>query len=180
MPGTSGTLYTIGHSNHPWEKFVDLLQAQHIEVLVDVRSQPYSRYTPHFTGTALKAALPTQGIKYLYLGQELGGRPAGREFYDAAGHVLYDRLAESPAFLAGIERLETGLLKYRAAIMCAEENPAACHRRRLVASAIARRGHTVVHIRGDGRLQAEDELRREEQRQPELFDVPDEGDGAPL
>lgn len=178
----TGTLYTIGHSNHPREKFVSLLQAHRIEVLVDVRSQPYSKYAPHFNYTALKAALRKLGIQYLYLGKELGGRPAGREFYDAQGHVLYEPLAASQAFLAGIERLEAGLLKYRVAIMCAEENPARCHRHHLVAKAIARQGHTVLHIRGDGRLQPEDELQADEAtpQQPALFDALDDGDETPL
>ncbi|MDO8673135.1 MAG: DUF488 domain-containing protein, partial [Dehalococcoidia bacterium] len=70
-------IFTIGHSNHAFEAFVDLLRRHGIEVLVDVRSQPYSKYTPHFDHRNLEAAIANQGFKYMYLGKELGGRPDG-------------------------------------------------------------------------------------------------------
>jgi uncharacterized protein (DUF488 family) len=122
-------------------------------LLADVRSSPYSAYVTHFGREELEQALIKGGFKYLYLGKELGGRPDGSEFYDAEGYVLYWRLAESPLFLAGIDRLEQGVNKYRVAIMCSEENPAVCHRQLLVSRVIARRGVTVTHIRGDGALE---------------------------
>ena len=112
-------LYTIGHSNHAPEVFLGLLARHGIEVLVDVRSQPYSRYAAHFDKPGLSALAAGAGITYLFLGQELGGRPEGAEFYDPAdGRVLYDRVAASPLFLSGLARLETGLQRYRVAIMC--------------------------------------------------------------
>src|SRR5438105_15685627 len=92
---TRRCLYTIGHSNHPLDTFIGLLQAHAIQVLVDVRSQPYSRYTPHFESRQLRAAVTSHGIAYLYLGRELGGRPEGAAFYDADSHVRYDLGAES-------------------------------------------------------------------------------------
>src|SRR5829696_9023919 len=116
-------ILTIGHSNYSLEAFIELLRAHRIEVLVDVRSQPYSKYTPHFESRALKESLPAAGIKYLFMGKELGGRPDGDEFYDSEGFVLYSRLAESPLFLEGISRLESGMEQgLRVAIMCSEEN----------------------------------------------------------
>lgn len=112
-------LYTIGHSNHAPEVFLDLLARHGIEVLVDVRSQPYSRYAAHFDKPGLTALVTGAGVKYLFLGKELGGRPESAEFYDPAdGRVLYDRVAASSLFLGGLARLETGLQKYRVAIMC--------------------------------------------------------------
>jgi uncharacterized protein (DUF488 family) len=98
----------------------------------------------------------------LFLGKELGGRPESSEFYDAEGFVLYSRIAESPLFLEGIERLITGITTYRVALMCGEENPANCHRRLLVGRVLAKRGVSVRHIRGDGTVQDEDELAQEE------------------
>jgi hypothetical protein len=151
-------LYTIGHSNHPLDTFLGLLDAHAIQVLVDVRSQPYSKYTPHFESRQLKAAVTAHEILYLYLGKELGGRPDGAEFYDADGYVRYDLVAESPLFLEGLARLEQGIQRYRVAAMCAEEDPAGCHRRLLIGRVLAARGTTVLHIRADGSLQPEDEF----------------------
>jgi uncharacterized protein (DUF488 family) len=151
-------LHTIGHSNHPLEVFIGLLDAHGIQVLVDVRSQPYSKYTPHFESRQLKAAVTSRAIIYLYLGKELGGRPDGDEFYDGDGRVRYDLVAASPLFLAGIARLEDGIQKYRVAAMCAEEDPAGCHRRLLIGRVLAARGVHVLHIRGDGSVQPEEEF----------------------
>lgn len=96
------------------------------------------------------------------MGRELGGRPQDSEFYDAEGFVLYSQIAESPLFLEGIDRLMKGIKTYRVAVMCGEENPANCHRRLLVGRVLAKRGVSVRHIRGDGTIQDEDELAREE------------------
>ena len=161
-------LYTVGHSNHTEEKFLDLLKQYEIEVLVDVRSQPFSRYNPQFNDGNLKAALQTAGVRYLFLGDQLGGRPDGDEFYDAEGYVLYHRFAESPVFLAGVERIESGVRQYRVAIMCSEEDPTVCHRHLLVTRVVSERGVDVQHIRGDGRLQSEQEI-RPQQTQGLLF-----------
>lgn len=148
-------LYSIGHSNHPLDAFLDLLRSHGIEVLLDVRSAPYSRYVPHFNPANLKTALKEAGFQYIYMGKELGGRPEGAEFYDAEGHVRYDRLAASPLFLAGLDRLITGAARYRVAMMCSEENPTDCHRRLLITRVLAGRGIPVQHIRGDGRIESE-------------------------
>jgi len=153
-------IYTVGHSNHPLERVVELLRLHEIDVLADVRSQPYSQYSPHFDRPSIESALKAAGLCYIYLGKELGGRPRGAEFYDPAdGRVLYGRVADTPSFRAGITRLETGIQQYRVVIMCSEENPESCHRRLLVARVLVTRGVAVRHIRADGRLEDETEWR---------------------
>jgi len=155
-------IFTIGHSNHSLEMFIGLLKSHKIDVLVDVRSKPSSRFSPQFNKEGLEKAVKASGIKYLFMGKELGGRPQGSEFYDNYGFVLYSRIAETPLFLEGIDRLIKGIRTYRVAVMCSEENPANCHRRLLIGRVIAERGVGVRHIRGDGRIQDEDSLAREE------------------
>ncbi|HEX3372223.1 MAG TPA: DUF488 domain-containing protein, partial [Candidatus Acidoferrales bacterium] len=146
---------TIGHSNHTMEHFVGLLKAHGIQVVVDERSQPYSKYATQFDQDLLKIALQNVGVRYLYLGRELGGRPEGDEFYDEDGHVLYDRVAASGIFKEGLGRLEKGIREYTVAMLCAEENPSTCHRRLLVGRVLLEHGVRVEHIRGDGRLQTD-------------------------
>ncbi len=157
-------LYTIGHSNHTLDAFLDLLILHTIEVLIDTRSAPYSRFAPQFNKDALKAAVLGQGIKYGFYGKELGGRPDGEEFYDAQGHVLYGEVAQSPLFQEGLARVMSGAEKYRVALLCSEEDPNICHRRLLIVRVLDTRGVSVTHIRGDGRLESEGELQAEEAR----------------
>src|SRR4051794_26625685 len=128
-----GTVYSIGHSSHPSEVFTELLGKHAIQVLVDVRSAPYSRYAPQFDREFLHRMLHAVGIKYLFLGRELGGRPDNQAYYDSDGRVVYSRMTADGAFVSGIERLERGMAEYRVALMCGEEDPAHCHRRLLVA-----------------------------------------------
>ena len=152
------TTFTIGHSNHPLATFLELLNRHRIEAVADVRSAPVSRYVPHFERAALRKSLSDARIRYLFLGRELGGRPRGSEFYDGDGRVLYGRVAASPSFSAGLQRLETAIQASRVAIMCGEEDPTGCHRRLLIGRVLAGRGVVLEHIRGDGRLDSEQDL----------------------
>jgi len=151
-------VFTVGHSNHPLEVFIDLLRSQGIELVVDVRSSPYSRYTTHFNADSVKPALHRAGIRYLFLGTELGGRPQAPEFYDAGGYVLYWRIAATPAFVEGIARLLNLAAAHRLAMLCGEEDPTDCHRRLLVGKVLGGRGVEVRHLRGDGSVQSEDQV----------------------
>lgn len=174
-----GTVYTIGHSSHAAEVFSELLVKHGMQVLVDVRSAPYSRYAPQFDHDILPQSLNKVGIKYLFLGRELGGRPNKQEYYDADGHVVYSRITSDPAFIGGIERLERGMMEFRIALMCGEEDPAHCHRRLLVTRVLMDRGHQVLHIRGDGRVMTDEEVSAESGKslvneQPALFAELDE------
>src|SRR5437764_9290504 len=137
--GSPPVVYSIGHSNHSLERFLDLLRAHSVEVLVDVRSEPYSKYSPHFDRKALEQAVPGVGLRYLFLGQELGGRPKGEEYYDGET-VLYARVAQTALFQEGLARLRRGCRQYRIALMCSEEDPSRCHRYRLVAHELRKLG----------------------------------------
>lgn len=153
-----GAVFTVGHSNHTLLRFLGLLKEHRIGLLVDVRSHPRSRFLPHFGKARLEPALREAGIEYLFLGKELGGRPREREFHDAKGRVLYSRLERTPAFREGIRRVEEEAALRRTAVLCAEEDPFRCHRRLLVGRALVRDGLRLIHLRGDGRVQAEEEL----------------------
>jgi uncharacterized protein (DUF488 family) len=174
-------IWTVGHSNHSLETFFDLLGQHQITLLVDIRSSPYSRYASQFNKEAIRSPLQARDIEYLFLGDLLGGRAEGGQFYDPEGHVLYDRLARSPKFQQGVERLLEQVGTSRAALMCGEEDPTDCHRRLLIGRVLAVGGLKVMHIRGDGQIQSEEEVAEEERfrktkGQLTLFDMeePDE------
>src|SRR5258706_14199457 len=145
---TSLRVLTIGHSNHQVEHFLDLLKSHSVQVVADTRSYPYSEYATQFDQNPLKMALEADGIRYVFLGRELGGRPDGDEFYDDEGHVLYGRVAESQLFLGGIERLEAGIAKFRVGMMGSGENPTDCHRATLVRRGFGDPRAGAVHLSG--------------------------------
>lgn len=159
-------MFTIGHSNHSAKQFMDLLRGHGIEVLVDTRSRPYSRHAPHFNAGDIEATLSGDGIEYLFLGLELGGRPKEESFYDAEGRVDYALVERSRSFLDGIHWLEQEIQARKVALLCSEEDPAGCHRRLLVGRALSERGITIRHIRGDGSVRTEGEVTGD---QPALF-----------
>jgi len=146
------TVFTIGHSTHPIEAFVDLLRRYGITALADIRSVPRSRFNPQYNREPLEQALAAKGISYVFLGEELGGRPANPALY-VDGKVQYQWVAKTEAFQFGIARLVHGAAEFTVAMMCAEKDPAGCHRARLVAPALAREGVAVRHILGDGSIE---------------------------
>ena len=160
--GTDRSVYTIGHSNHSLEDFIDLLKTHRVEMLVDIRSHPYAKYAKHFNKRTLTAAVKAAGIKYQFAGKELGGQPEWEEFYDEDGYVLYSRIAESQPFIDGISLIEEIMQKYRVAILCSEENPSECHRRLLVGRVLDEKGIKVLHIRKARCIDTEEDLREVE------------------
>jgi uncharacterized protein (DUF488 family) len=149
----NATVFTIGHSTHSLEKFVQLLQLHSIGAVADVRSAPYSRFNPQYNKATLEGSLKSFGVKYVFLGRELGARSDDPSAYEH-GRVQYKRLAQAPGFRAGIERVERGAREHRIALMCAEREPLECHRTLLVARALHESGVEVQHILASGKLEA--------------------------
>ena len=147
------TVLTAGHSNHSVEEFIALLRLHGVDEVADVRSAPYSRYTPQFNLGHLETALERAGIGYAFLGAELGGRPADRSCYDANGRVIFERIANTDLFQDGLRYLIRNADERRIAIMCTEKDPLDCHRTLLVARALVERGINVEHILTDGILE---------------------------
>ena len=153
----SNPLYTIGHSNVPAERLLELLHRHEIAALVDVRSQPYSRFNPQFNREELAFFLKKSGLEYVFLGRELGARSEDRACY-RDGRAQYSLMAKTPLFLSGIQRLLSGIDKFRVAIMCAEKDPIGCHRTILISRHLHEQGIEVRHILEDGNIETHDAL----------------------
>jgi len=154
-------LFTIGHSNLPLARFIELLRINDIELVVDVRARPFSRHNPQYNHQPFAKALAEAGFGYVWMGDRLGGVPHGsRQRLD-----VEERLRD-PDFRKGLAELVELAAKKRAALVCAEEDPRRCHRRFLVVRGLVEFGalepEEVVHIRADGRTVTEAELRAEE------------------
>jgi uncharacterized protein (DUF488 family) len=143
-------LFSIGHSNSSLNAFIDLLRRYGIAVLVDTRSQPYSRYNQHFSREPLKQSLEESGIEYVFMGDQLGGRPADRAYYFENGKVDYELLETAPFYLAGIERLLALASDRAIAFMCSEGDYKHCHRYWLITRTLIERGIEVQHILHSG------------------------------
>ena len=153
------TIYTVGHSTHNINKFIELLQKHSITAIADVRSSPFSRYSPQFNKETLATAMKNVGVEYVFMGQELGARPADPHCYEN-GQVSFKAIARKNEFKQGMVRLLKGVQDYRIALVCAEKNPLDCHRTVLVCRSLRSYGVTIQHILEDGRLQSQEDVER--------------------
>jgi uncharacterized protein (DUF488 family) len=143
------TIFTVGHSNHEWDEFLALLRQHGIQVLVDVRSSPYSRYVPQANRETLSRALEAEEIAYRWMGDRLGGKPTGVV-------ADYDRLRTSSSFQEGITDLLSLAEQGHSAIMCSEGDHRKCHRYKLITPALQENEVRVLHIQPDGSVVDED------------------------
>jgi uncharacterized protein (DUF488 family) len=148
---------SVGHSTLPYERFLQLLRRVNVTAIADVRSAPYSRRFPQFNRETLSSELRADGIAYVFLGKELGGRPSEPQLY-CDGIADYERMSRTVDFEKGMDRVVEGAKKYRIALMCSERDPLDCHRCLLVGRTLAQRGVRVNHILGDGGVVSHSEI----------------------
>ncbi len=159
-PPPTGRLFSVGHSNHDLAVFLRLLRLHGVTALADVRSAPYSPRYPQFNREELRSALRAVEILYVFLGDQLGGRPAPRDLYDDEGRVDYEQVRRTDFFRRGLDRLVGGLDEYALAMMCGEADPLDCHRGLMIAPALVERGLIPGHIRKDGSVESTTEMER--------------------
>jgi uncharacterized protein (DUF488 family) len=153
---------TIGHGSHESRAFLGLLRQHGIATVADVRSTPYSRYAPHFSKHALCALLEAAGMRYVWAGDALGGRPRDPACYHQGvvriGNVDYQAMARQTIYQQGVASLLVEAARGAIAVMCSEEDPRRCHRHRLIEPSLRELGITVLHIRADGSLETIDAI----------------------
>jgi uncharacterized protein (DUF488 family) len=149
MATAAGTIHTIGHSTHPLEEFVQILQAHGVRAIADVRLIPKSRRHPHFNADALTESLPRSGIAY-HSFQSLGGRRRPRK--DSPNTAWrnesfrgYADYMQTPAFEESLTQLVELARRTPTTTMCAEAVPWRCHRS-LISDALLVRGWNVLDI----------------------------------
>ena len=152
--------YTVGHSSHKTEDFINLLKDHDIRCIADVRSSPYSKYAPQFNRELLKKDLENSAIEYIYMGNCLGARYTDPSlFFDDKQMVDFEKVSKTVVFRQGvnqvIEKLNNG---FKLALMCAEKDPFDCHRFMLVSHFLSKKGIQMQHIREDGHLESNDDL----------------------
>jgi len=155
-------IFTIGHSNHDISRFISLLKDAKVDLLVDVRSRPYSKHVPHFNKKTIEASLKDEAILYLYMGDRLGGLSSSEP---SGSPLKYHEVSKNVVFISAIEELLKMAEKKQVAIMCAEKDPNRCHRKHLISRELKKRRVEVIHILSDST-----KVRDEDCEIPSLFD----------
>jgi uncharacterized protein (DUF488 family) len=169
-----GNIYTIGYGNLPFIDLLNILVKFNIMILVDIRSRPFSRHRPAYQKRNLEQAVINAGMKYLYLGDKLGGMPEDRRFYDSLGNVDYGILEEEPKYLDGINQIMELSRERDISLLCAEAEPERCHRALLVSETLWKKGIESLHILHDGSALRHSILRTKfENIQGDLFEGAD-------
>jgi uncharacterized protein (DUF488 family) len=149
-------IFTIGHSNLEISDFINLLLANKIELLVDVRSAPYSKLYPHFNRNPLEVSLTKNSIKYIFLGDSVGGRSNNIKDY-SKGRVVYKKIAEKKEYISSINTIIQNSSKYKIVLMCSEKEPLECHRTLLISRSIEAHMVKILHIHRDGQIESQSE-----------------------
>jgi len=139
-------IYTIGHSSMTQESFVDILKSFKIDIVVDVRSSPYSKFVSHFNRENIKKSLIENGMRYIFLGDYIGGKPRDKKYYEN-GKVNYRLISKSDRYSEGINRIIELNNENDIVLMCSEEDPYNCHRHNLITQTLVKKGFEVIHVR---------------------------------
>ena len=152
-------IYTIGYGNRKVEDFIQILKEFDIQYLIDIRSQPYSKFNPNFSQSLLKRHLINNRIIYAFLGYELGGRPDSKNCYNSEGKIDYEKVKVQDFFKLGISRIEIAYMKQlKVVLMCSESKPEECHRTKLIGEVLASKNINICHIDEKYRLRTHTEI----------------------
>ena len=158
----NSTVFSIGHGSRDEKIFFGLLTKYQISYLIDVRTNPFSKFHPQFNRDYLESKSREHNIKYIFMGDDLGGMPKDRSCYDDEGHILYSEVMKKSFFHRSISRLVTANNKnIRIACMCSEVNPVDCHRTKLIGEYLYDSNINMTHIDKKGDLKTQNEVMNE-------------------
>ena len=143
------TIFTIGYGNRTVEEVVVDLEKYGIKVLCDVRSIPYSKYNQAWCQERLRPKLGQLGIRYIYLGKSLRGRPKSQLVY-RNGELDYGLVQQSKFFQVGIQKLLQVNELHSTCMLCSEKNPKTCHRMKLIGTYLLDQSVQIMHILSNG------------------------------
>ena len=159
-------IYTLGHSNYSFDKFIEILKKYNINCVVDI---PYSKYNTQYNKEFFQANLKKLGYTYIYMADEFGAKRRTRNSYNDEGYADFDKVILEEDFKKGIERLKVGCAKnYKIVLLGAMQEPIRCPRAILLGRELIKEGFNVKHIMHEGDLKTQDEL--EEQLLEKYFE----------
>lgn len=155
------TIYTIGHSNYPEEKLIDMLKYYNIDTVVDIRGTPYSKYNIQYNKETIEHTLKSEGFIYIYMAKELAAKRMKKISYNKEGYADFENVIKEEEFINGIERLKNGCSKgYKIALLGAMQDPLRCHRSILCGRALRDSKFDVKHVLDDYSTCSQEEIER--------------------
>jgi len=152
-------IYTIGHSNYPLEKLIDMLKHYNINCVVDIRGTPYSKYNVQYNEETIALSLKEDGFLYLYMANEFAANRENKSSYNKEGYSDFEKVVMEKDFVNGIERLKLGCEKgYKIVLLGAMQEPIRCHRSILVGRALWGNGFKVNHILDDYSIASQENI----------------------
>ena len=152
-------IYSIGYGNRDVSEFIACLKTFDLRYLIDVRSKPFSKWKTSFNRDVIGETVRKFGIRYVFLGDKIGGIPSDKSCYDATGKVMYHVLSQKLFFRQGIERLVLADKKgIKVALMCGEVDPLRCHRSKLIGQELLKKGISLQHIVSQSRVKSQREV----------------------
>lgn len=152
-------VYTLGHSNYPFDKFIEILKKYNINCVVDIRAIPYSKYNTQYNKEFFQNNLKKLGYTYIYMADEFGAKRKTKESYNSQGYADFDKVILEKDFKRGIERLKVGCNKgYKIVLLGAMQEPIRCPRAILVGRQLVKEGFDVKYIMHEGNLKTQNDL----------------------
>ena len=152
-------IYTLGHSNYPFDQFIDILKKYDINCVVDIRAIPYSKYNTQYNKEFFQSTLKKLGYTYIYMADEFGAKRKTRQSYNQEGYADFEKVILEDDFKKGIERLKTGCSKgYKIVLLGAMQEPIRCPRTILIGKQLIKEGFCVKHIMHEGDLKSQNDL----------------------
>lgn len=146
-------IFTIGHSNYPYEKFIRMIKKYDINCVVDIRETPYSKYNIQYNREAFKESLKKDNIAYIYMGNEFGAKRQTKESYNEEGYADFTKVIKEDIFLKGVERLKKGIeMGYKIVLLAAMQDPIRCHRSIMLGRYLNQNGFNIKYILHEGNL----------------------------
>ena len=156
------TIFTIGYTGFDIQNFIDTLKNHEINVVIDVRSSPYSERYPSYNKNTLETKLKENGIYYRNYVSEFGARQENKKFYSGEGYLDFELFAKSEQFLSGVEKIKNSISKgYKVVLLCAEKEPIQCHRTILVSRAFSDAGYNIVHLMPNNQSKSQKKIEHE-------------------
>lgn len=153
------TIFTIGHSTHSIEDFINLLKLHNINYIMDVRSIPYSKYIPHFNRESISSTLTNQNINYKFLGDVFGAKVKDITLYNEDGVLDFDKVRQTPKFITLVDNLILGINQgNKICLMCSEKDPTQCHRSIMISRSFYDKDIQIAHILSNGSIMSQDNL----------------------
>lgn len=167
-----GLVYTIGYSNGDFDSLMDRMRPHGITHLVDVRTNPYSRYQTDFRGEEFARRIRAEGLQYIFMGDKVGGKPTDASITDETGVIDPMKLREAPYFQLGVAKIVEAAQnpQRKIMLMCGCARPEQCHRGRVLCESLLDDGVESNHVLVDGSVVTQTELRKIlDGYQPSLF-----------